>query len=241
MSPMASPVMENMPVVDIFGFRGSPYVEKVIAALNHKGLAWTLHNMKSPGEMKRRNPVTGKMPVVTIDGERVIDSTLILRRLEELQPQPAMWATDTAVAARQRLLEDWCDESLYWYIMALRWQPANAPQAIAQITSALPGFVAGPLGWLLKRKLKQATWAQGLGRLPLTVLVEQTQQVLQDLSAQLGERDYFFADSPGAADFAVYGELVFGLSGSTPEFEQALQNCPGLLAFYERIKAIKGQ
>lgn len=230
-----------MPVIDIYGFRGSPYVEKVIAALNYKGLDWTLHNMNSPGEMKRRSPITGKMPVVTLDGEAVFDSTLILRRLDAMQPQPPLWSADAVVAARQRQLEDWCDESLYWYIMALRWQPDNAPSAIAQITSALPGFVAGPLGWLLKRKLKQTTWAQGLGRLPLPVLTQETSNVLRDLSLQLGDSDFFFTDCPGAADFSVYGELVFGLSGSTPEFEEAMQHYPNLLAFYDRVKTQVGR
>ena len=47
------------------------------------------------------------MPVIEIDGERVYDSTFIVRRLDEIEPKPALLSPDPFVAAQQRLLEDW--------------------------------------------------------------------------------------------------------------------------------------
>jgi len=36
--------------------------------------------------------VTGKIPVLEIDGAKVYDSTFILRRLDEIQPDPPLAA-----------------------------------------------------------------------------------------------------------------------------------------------------
>jgi glutathione S-transferase len=48
-------------------------------------------------------------------------STLILRHLDQVQPTPALMSEDATIAAQQRMLEDWSDESFYWYMQALRW------------------------------------------------------------------------------------------------------------------------
>src|SRR5439155_239475 len=123
----------------LFGSRLSPFVEKVARALQLKGIAFTLVPPKSPADFKRWNAQTRKMPVVEIDGRRVFDSTLILRRLDQLVPEPPLLDRDAGIAARQRLLEDWSDESLYWYAMPLRLSGANAPGGAAGRRAAAPG------------------------------------------------------------------------------------------------------
>src|SRR5262249_47745270 len=112
--------------VQIFGSRLSPFVEKVVRAVALKGLAYKLVDVKSPLDFKRWTPQTGKMRVLDIDGERTYASTLILRLLDARFPEPPLVDADPGVAARQRFIEDWSDEALYWYGMALRWADVNA-------------------------------------------------------------------------------------------------------------------
>jgi glutathione S-transferase len=232
----------------VYGFRGSPFVEKVVAGLSIKGIPWKFQETATPGDMARCSPITRKMPAIRIGDETLYDSTLILRRLEWLQPTPALWSDDPQIAAQQRLLEDWCDESIYWYIMAMRWQPANAAGAINQITSGMSEPLAYVLGKILARKMTKATQEQGLGRLPEAVLNAELKQILADLSAMLGNSPYFLSDEIGAADLAVYGQLGFGLSGTTPAFTLAVEGHANLLAFHDRVataielhsKSIKG-
>src|SRR3990172_6929571 len=119
--------------VQLFGSRLSPFVEKVARAFELKGIAFTLVPPRSPRDFKRWNPRTRKMPVIDIDGERVYDSTAILRLLDEIVPEPGLVDRDAGVAARQRFLEDWSDEALYWYGMGLRWSDANAAATVAQV------------------------------------------------------------------------------------------------------------
>ena len=76
--------------VTIYGSRLSPFVEKVIRGVQRKALAWELIEPKSPADLGKWNPQTGKMPVVDFAGERLFDSTFILRRLDELVPNPPL-------------------------------------------------------------------------------------------------------------------------------------------------------
>ncbi len=96
----------------LFGSRVSPFVEKVARALQLKRIPFSLVGPKSPGDFKRWNPQTRKMPVVEIDGGRTFDSTQILRKLDQLKPDPPLLDRDGTIAARQRFLEDWSDEAL---------------------------------------------------------------------------------------------------------------------------------
>lgn len=224
--------------VVVYGFRGSPYVEKVVAALQYKKIPWSIEMMKTPAAVKRLNPTTQKMPAIKLNGVMFYDSTFILRELEQFQSIPSLWPDTKLVAAQQRLLEDWCDESLYWYIMAIRWQKDNANKAIAQITSAMPRVLGWVLGYVLKKKLTKTTWAQGLGRLPRDVLARELSQLLEDLSFLLADSPFFFSAQPSAADFSVYGQIRFGMSGTTPDFEVAYQQHENLQQFYRRIETL---
>ena len=116
-----------MQEIALFGSRLSPFVEKVWRALHYKGLEFEFRTLRSPRDFARHSPETGKMPVVWIAGERLWDSTFILRRLDALAPEPPLYWGDAETRAKQRLLEDWCDEALVWNIAALAWTPKNTP------------------------------------------------------------------------------------------------------------------
>ena len=101
-----------MPII-LHGSRRSPFVEKIYRGLIVKRLPFQLHEPHSPLDLRRNNPMTGKMPVLDLEGRRVFDSTLILQALDEFKPDPPLLSANPQVAAQQRLLEDWADESLY--------------------------------------------------------------------------------------------------------------------------------
>jgi glutathione S-transferase len=225
-----------MPEISLYGSRISPFVEKVARALALKKLEFRQVDLKSPGDLKRWNPVTRKMPVLEFDGERVYDSTFILRRLDEIQPDPPLFSDDPSVAAAQRMLEDWSDESLYWYVMALRWSRKNETATIRQILPTVPALLRPLAGMIVSRQIGSMPRVQGLGRLPEDVLVREAGLRLDDLVAQLGPRPFFFADRVSAADLAVYGELRTALSGPTPEFDALISERPALADHMKRVE-----
>jgi len=221
----------------LFGSRLSPFVEKVARGLMMKKVAFELVEPQSPLEFARWNPQTKKIPVLEVDGDRLYDSTFILRRLDVLVPAPPLTAADPAVAAAQRHLEDWSDEALYWYGMALRWTAKNGPATAEQIFSRLPVYLRFIAALVGPRQIRRTTMAQGLGRLPDDVLVRELGRHLDDLVLLLGAKPFFYADRPSVADLAIYGQLHMLRSGPTPEAEALLHARPALLDHMARVES----
>ncbi len=226
--------------IKVYGTRLSPFVEKVVRGLQLKKLDYQLIEPKTPMDLAKANPTTGKMPVVEIDGERIYDSTFILRRLDELEPNPPLLSDDAMTAANQRQLEDWADEALYWYTMAFRWTERNGRRTANQILASAPAILRTLLVPLVKRKIGGMAKAQGMGRLPEDVLEREYAGRLEDLERLLGNRDFFYGDRPSVADLAVYGQLSMGDNDVTPETRQAIRARPKLVEYLKRVEQATG-
>jgi glutathione S-transferase len=226
--------------VCLFGSRLSPFVEKVARALALKRIAYALVEPRSPLEFARWNPQTRKIPVLEVDGERFYDSTFILRQLDQLVASPPLLAADAATAAAQRQLEDWSDEALYWYGMALRWTEKNGPATAAQIFAQLPVHIRVLALLFGPRQIRATTIAQGLGRLSPEVLVRELAGHLDDLVLILGHKPFFYADQVSVADLAIYGQFHMLRSGPTPEAAALVSARPALLDHLRRVEAVTG-
>jgi glutathione S-transferase len=223
----------------LFGSRLSPFVEKVVRALQLKRIPYTLVEPRSPLDFRRWNPRAGKMPVLELDGQREYDSTFILRRLDAVVPAPGLYAADPSTAARQRFLEDWSDEALYWYGMALRWCDANAADTAAQVAATLPvPALAHPLLRLvLRRQIGGQAWAQGLVRLPRARILDELGRRLDELLVWLGDTPYFFGPLPSAADLAIMAQFRMLQSGPTPQGAELIAMRPRLADYALRVDA----
>jgi glutathione S-transferase len=224
--------------IELFGSRLSPFVEKVVRALHRKRLRYTLVPPRTRADFRRWSPRTRKMPVLEVDGARTFDSSLILRRLDELVPMPPLFDRDPTIAARQRFLEDWSDEALYWYGMGLRWSAENAAATAAQVADDIgaPRVLGPVLRMALRRQIGAQAAAQGLQRLPLDVLLQELERRLDELGVWLGDRPFLFADDPSAADLALFGQLRMLRSGPTPQAAERIAARPWLSAYQDRIE-----
>lgn len=223
--------------IRLFGSRLSPFVEKVARALAVKRLPFALVPPRLPTDFRTWNPQTGKMPVLDVDGERTYDSSAILRRLDALRPAPPLFADDPATAAKQRFLEDWSDEALYWYGMALRWTAANAGATAGQVLAdiGVPGFLHPVSRPIFRRQIGGQAVGQGLVRLPVPFLEEELGRRLDELLVWLDGRPFFFADRVSGADLAVFGQLRMLQSGPTPEAARLVASRPALVAYQARV------
>jgi glutathione S-transferase len=87
----------------------STNVERVALALGHKGLAVDWVDV-DPADRAPVREASGQdlVPVLeTDDGEVVVDSTAILRRLEEEHPDQPLWPSGEARRAELDILLDW--------------------------------------------------------------------------------------------------------------------------------------
>lgn len=220
--------------ITLYGPRRTPYTEKVRRALVLKGLDFELREPSGPEDYKRWSPETGLLPVVTIDSELVSDSTGILLRLDELFPKPPLLASDPVIAAQQRQLEDWADESFLWYwnrwLVLVQQRQATAPATARR----------GPLRVSLVRRALAWLRAGGTWERPETALMRGIEDRLGDLVNLLGSRRFFYADQPSMADLAVYGMLFVLRMDAMTGSARLLASRPTLLEFMRRLEEATG-
>jgi glutathione S-transferase len=95
-------------VVRCYRIPFSTNVERVALALAHKGLdvEWVEVDPRDRREVQR---VSGQplVPVLVHDGRVVHDSTIILRYLEDLEPEPPLFPREAARGAEVEIFLDW--------------------------------------------------------------------------------------------------------------------------------------
>ena len=219
----------------LYGPRQTPFTEKVRRALEMKQLAYEHREPSGPEDYRRWSPETGLLPVLTIDGDRIADSTAILLRLDEQFPRPPLLAAEPKIATQQRQLEDWADESFLFYF--LKWQRIRQERERAEAAAGPPkGFAR----IAMLRRLVAWLRAGGTWERPETAISRGIGDRLDDLVNLLGTRPFFYADRPSMADLAVYGMLHSVEHGSIPGASQSLLSRPGLVAYMRRVEAETG-
>ncbi|HEY8121519.1 MAG TPA: glutathione S-transferase family protein [Myxococcota bacterium] len=216
-----------MPKLILYGGRQVPYTEKCRRALVLKGLPFELREPSGPEDFARWSPETGLLPVMTVDGELVSDSTRILQRIDEIQPEPPLLSSDPTIAAQQRQLEDWADESFLWYFR--EWLELER-------ATAAP---AAPKRGLFARLRERARPARPPG-LTREQIVRGVEDRLNDLVNLLGTRPFFYADRISMADLTVYGMLVSLGRDTIPGAAARIAARPVLGEFMRRVEKETG-
>jgi glutathione S-transferase len=221
----------------LYGPSLAPYTEKVVRALGLKKLPFELREPAGPEDYKRWSPETGLLPVIEIDGRRVDDSTRILLALDERFPDPPLLAREPKTAAMQRRLEDWADESFFWY-----WsQWSRMLEERAEHAARLAAY---RFSWLRPGTWFESLWGQGAGPRPDPArerfLLGEIARRMEDLVGWLGARPYFYADEPSMADLAVYAMLRNVRAGSFGSAQELLEDRPALVSFMRRLEDASG-
>jgi glutathione S-transferase len=217
------------PKITLYGLAQVPFTEKCRRALVLKQLEFELREPSGPEDFQRWSPETGLLPVMTVDDELVSDSTSILLRLEELCPDPPLLSPDPVVAAQQRQLEDWADESFLWYYQ--EWLRAGGD-------AASPPPPSGARARL--RRLAARLRARAERAPPQTELLRGIDDRLNDLENFLGARPFFYSDQPSMADLTVYAMLRSLQMDQITGAARLLAGRPALLAFMRRVEQATG-
>ena len=97
-------------MIKIYGVHGSPFVRKVLVALDYKGIPHEIvPQMPFTGDQEylKINPL-GKIPTL-VDGDFTLgDSKVICRYLENAYPEPALYPSGTQEKAMADWYEDLC-------------------------------------------------------------------------------------------------------------------------------------
>ena len=152
----------------------------------------------------------GKVPYVSIDGVLMGDSHLIIEHLKEKYGDPLdskltpeQWAIGHTV---RRMLE----ESVYWYIVYMRWADDEGWRAYLPIAETMvPQVIGAPLSMAdLRQKMLQILHDQGAGRYSMDEVQKLANQDIAAVATIMGNKPYLLGDEPTSFDAVVYSFLV---------------------------------
>ncbi len=198
-----------MPVAVLHQWEISPFCGKVRKVLRHKGIDFSVVNYNGLLATKAAGlSPAGKLPVLDFDGERIQDSSRIVSFLESRAPHAPLFPKDPAQRALAMVLEDWADESLYWYEVALRMgDPAVLPKAAELLSTGRPAWERWVFGAILKIMMPKKMKAQGIGHLSPQQVQDQLFDHLGSIEAMLSAGPWLVGQTKSIADIAVSAQI----------------------------------
>lgn len=214
----------------------SPPCAKVHMMLAAKGLDYRIVNLFSPAAVRRVNP-RGRVPVLDVDGERIVDSSDILAELDRRFPEPPLVPADPRDAARARMVEDWFDEVLYFYGV---WNRSVDPDNFARMKREVFSRMKPPLrwiaAWVFRRKATARTLGQGVGTKEPAAIQREFEGCLDTIATVLGDGPWIAGPRISHADLAAVAYLdQYLLDILTPNLAGAIRERPALVAWTARV------
>lgn len=198
----------------------SPFSEKIRRVLAYKDVAWRAVEQPIMAPKPDLTPLTGgyrRIPVMQIGADVYCDTALIVRRLDELVPAPAV--IPPALAGAAAIIEDWADHRLFMQVV---------PPVIVELLPALPPEFLEDRSAMSKGFSREAMAAAAPGAL------EQTLHSLDYLDAALTNQPFLLGESFTVADAACFHPVWF-LKNSPKLFEHVRAR-PALAAWVQRIE-----
>ncbi len=214
----------------------SPFNDKVLRLLNHKGIPCEVREYAlGDRAVKQLNP-SGKLPCLEHDGKLIPDSTDIVYYVEKQFPQNSLLPDDPVQQALLHIIEDWADESLYFYEMHLRFGiPANGEKNIPRMLVNNTGVLKWFLGKVIPGGLRKITHSQGVGRKSLQQLEVDLHRHCSAVNKLLGAGDWLLGDTLSIADLALHPMLT--AFEDAPEGAAVLAQYPAIADWKSRLRA----
>jgi glutathione S-transferase len=223
-------------MIKLYQFEISPFCDKVRRVLHLKGQPYETIEIPMTQALFRlpRIHPTGKVPILEHDGRRIADSTEIVRYLEERFPDPPLIPRDPRERALCHVLEDWADESLYFYEMRMRLTfPGNARRWVPALLAHDPAPLRGIARPIVARTIRQQASRQGIGRKSEDQVVAEAARHVDAVDGWLGDRAWLVGEALTIADVAVFAQLV--CIGQSDEGGDLLAGRPGVRAWMDRV------
>ena len=196
--------------MQVVGSYLSPYVRKVLAFLDLKGIDYEIDPIVPfmGGDRFTELSPLRRVPLLIDDRVTLADSSVICQYLEDRYPEPALYPADIASRARARWLEEYADTRLGEVII---WQLFNRA-------------VLGPSLWGETRDLAELERIRSAELPP----------VLDYLEMQLPPSGFLFG-APGIGDLSI---AVFFRNAAFARYQVDPVRWPRTAAFVDRVLAL---
>jgi glutathione S-transferase len=194
----------------------SPFVMKAEMLLKIAGLP---HRIDSKGFSKAPK---GKLPYIDDDGERIADSTFIRWHLERKYKIDF----DRGLSEEQRAIawafEKTAEDHLYWALLDARWtDDANFDKGPRNFFRAAPAPIRPLIIAMVRRKVRQALKAHGLGRHAPAEIAALATRSVDAIAAYLAQKPFFMGAEPVGVDATIFSFVAGALC---PAFETPIRS-----------------
>jgi glutathione S-transferase len=223
-------------MITLYQLEISPFCDKIRRVLHLKKVPYRVVDvplLETATTYRRVNPI-GKVPCIDDGGRVVADSTEIARYLDEKYPSPPLYPASPRDRALCHVLEDWADESLYFYEVRMRFGfPRNAPRTIERLTAREPAAVRRLAPFVLPAMMRHTTAGQGIGRKPEAMVLAEAERHVDAVAALLEGGPFLIGDAVTIADISVFAQLA--CIRSTDEGGPMIAARPAVADWMDRI------
>lgn len=211
-----------MPEVILHQYVNSPFSEKIRKILAYKKISWRAVEQPVIMPKPKLVPLTGgyrRIPVLQIGADVWCDTGIIIRKLEELHPEPSIYPRGMEAACNA--LNMWADRRVFW---------STTPVIFEKLAAVVPkAFIED------RSKMMQGADFAQIGRTAPDAL-SQLRAFLEILDRPLASQTYILGERFSLADAACFHPVWF-LRAEPTAFSHA-QKFPNLMRWFERVDAM---
>lgn len=243
--------MIDQPIA-VRGAPGSPYTRKMLAVLRYRRIPYRfLVGLWTKGEVDSLPaPKVDLLPTFyfeTDDGdiEAMVDSTPIIRRLEQEVLGRSVIPTDPALAFIDYLLEDYADEWLTKAMFHYRWWFDADIDLAGEILPRWRDLTASaediaPRSQFIRDRQIGRLYVVGSNEVTAPVIEASYKRLLGLLDVHIGNGPFLFGGRPSAADFGLYGQLTQLATFDPTPSQLAAEVAPRVLAWVQTVDDLSG-
>lgn len=251
--------MHNADPIKLQGVPGSPYTKKLLAVLRYRNLPYrfiinTPLGTDAPGNGDGRSrlplPKVPLMPTVYLNDaagaiEAVVDTTPIIRRLENLEAERRVIPDNSVIAFLNYVLEDYADEWLTRCMYHYRW--TSAPD-IKKAGSVVPLYFRVDQSRASHEAQAADFTRRQVGRLGVVGSSEKTAPIIEAsyvrflklFEKHLECYPFLLGKRPSSSDFAVMGQLTCLTHFDPTPMRLCEDLAPRVYAWVERVEDLSG-
>ena len=235
-------------LLPVRGSPGSPYTRKMLALLRYRRIPYRY--LQADTDEALPEPKVRLIPIfyfVNDAGELTaeVDSTPIIRRLEDEYPGRSVIPDNPVLAFINYLLEDYGDEWLTKAMFHYRWYYADD---IEMAGSILPHYadVTAPddqlanMKHIFSERQISRLYVVGSNDTTAGVIEDSYQRCLKLLNAHLKDQPFLLGQRPTSADFAWFGQLTQLVQFDPTPAKIAAETFPRIHAWVSKMEDQSG-
>ncbi len=232
------------------GAPGSPYTRKMLAVLRYRRIPYRFLVALWSQDQRLPRPKVDLLPTFYFENEAgeleaVVDSTPIIRTLEERALGRSVIPTDPVLAFVNYLLEDYGDEWLTKPMFHYRWHYHEDIELAGEILPRWRDLMASDDEIAARSRFVRE---RQIGRLYVVGSNETTTPVIEDsyarflscLNEHIQNGPFLFGRRPAAADFALYGQLTQLAAFDPTPSKVTAATAPRVLAWVQTVDDLSG-